>query len=175
MAQLEFYHIHSLWLQWCLLRPTWLRIPGCLALGEWSHHCDCLGREDLFCTVLFVYSCPLLWISSAPVRSILFLSFIEPICAFNVPSISLIFLKRSLVFPIRLFSSISLYWSRRKAFLSLLAISWNSAFRCLYLSFCPLLFASLLFTAICKASPEPFCFFIMYNSGSATNWTYDHG
>ena len=21
------------------LRPTWLHIPGCLALGEWSHHC----------------------------------------------------------------------------------------------------------------------------------------
>ena len=29
---------------------------------------------------------------------------------------------------------------------------WNSAFRCLYLSFSPLLLASLLFTAICKAS-----------------------
>jgi len=27
-------------------------IPGCLALGEWSHHCDYLGHEDLFCTVL---------------------------------------------------------------------------------------------------------------------------
>ena len=37
-------------------------------------------------------------------------------------------------------------------FLSLLAILWNSAFRCLYRSFSPLLFASLLFTAICKAS-----------------------
>ena len=34
---------------------------------------------------------------------------------------------------------------------SLLAILWNSAFRCSYLSFSPLLFASLLFTAICKA------------------------
>ena len=54
------------------------------------------------------------------------------------------------VFPILLFSSISLHWSLRKAFLSLLAIVWNSAFRCLYLSFSPLLFASLLFTAICK-------------------------
>ena len=32
--------------------PTWLHIPGCLALGEWSHHRDYLGREDLFCTVL---------------------------------------------------------------------------------------------------------------------------
>ena len=36
--------------------------------------------------------------------------------------VSLIFLKRSLVFPILLFSSISLHWSMRKAFLSLLAI-----------------------------------------------------
>ena len=37
-----------------------------------------------------------------------------------------------------------------EGFLSLLAILWNSAFRCLYLSFSPLLFASLLLTAIYK-------------------------
>ena len=38
----------------------------------------------------------------------------------------------------------------------------NSAFRCLYLSFSPLLFASLLFTAICKASPDShFAFFAL--------------
>jgi len=44
-----------------------------------------------------------------------------PITSWNVPSISLIFLKRSLVFPILLFSSISLHWSLRKAsYLSLL-------------------------------------------------------
>ena len=51
-----------------------------------------------------------------------------------------------------LFSSISLHWSLRKAFLSLLAILWNSAFKWIYLSFSPWLLASLLFTAICKAS-----------------------
>ena len=34
-----------------MLRPTWLHIPGRLALGQWSHHRDYLGREDLFCTV----------------------------------------------------------------------------------------------------------------------------
>ena len=22
-----------------MLRPTWLHIPGCLVLGDWSHHC----------------------------------------------------------------------------------------------------------------------------------------
>ena len=60
-----------------------------------------------------VYSCHLFLISSAYVR-LPFLSFIVPIFAWNVPSISLIFLKRSLVFPILLFSSISLHWSRRK-------------------------------------------------------------
>ena len=75
-----------------------------------------------------VYSCHLL-ISSASVRSIPFLSFIEPLFAWNVPLVSLIFLKRSLVFPILLFSSIFLQWSLRKAFLSLLAIFWNSAFK----------------------------------------------
>ena len=53
------------------------------------------------------------------------------------------FLERSLVFRSLLFSSISLHWSLRKAFLSLLVILWNSAFRCLYLSFSPLLFTSL--------------------------------
>ena len=142
----------TLALEWCFLRPTWLHIPGCLALGEWSHHHDYLGHEDLFCTVL-LYILVFL-ISSASVRSLPFLSFIEPIFAWNVPLVSLIFLKRSLVFPILLFSSISLHWSLKKAFLSLLAILWNSAFRCFYLSFSPLLFTSLLFTAICKASPD---------------------
>ena len=32
--------------------PTWLHIPGYMALGEWSHHRDYLGHENLFCTVL---------------------------------------------------------------------------------------------------------------------------
>jgi len=100
-----------------------------------------------------VHSCHLL-ISSASVRSITFLSFFVPLFAWNVPLVSLIFLKRCLVFPILLFPSISLHWSLRKAFLSLLAILWNSAFRWVYLSFSPLLFTYLLFTAICKASSD---------------------
>ena len=85
----------------------------------------------------------------------------------NVPLISLIFLKRSLIFPILLFSSISLHWLLRKIFLSLLAILWNSAFRCLYLSFSPLLFASLLFRAICKAySDSHFAFLHFFSMGT---------
>ena len=85
-----------------------------------------------------VYSCHLFLISSASVRSIPFLPFIVPIFAWNVPLVSLIFLKRSLGFLILLFSSISLHWSLRKAFLPLLAILWNSAFKRVYLSFSPL-------------------------------------
>ena len=42
----------------------------------------------------------------------------------------------------------------KKAFLSLLAILWNSEFSWVYLSFSPLLFASLLSSAVCKASSD---------------------
>ena len=74
------------------------------------------------------------------------------------------FLEEISSLPILLFSSISLHWSLRKAFLSLLTILWNSAFRCLYLSFSPLLFASLLFTAICKASSDSHLAFLHFFS-----------
>ena len=83
-----------------------------------------------------------------------FLSFFVPIFARNVPLVSLIFLKRCLVFPILFFSSISLYFSLKKAFLSLLAILWNSAFRWVYSSFFPLPFSSLLISATQKASSD---------------------
>ena len=59
---------------------------------------------------------------------------------------------RDLIVFILLFSSISFHWSLRKAFLSLLVVLWNSAFKWVNLSFSPLPFASLLFTAIFKAS-----------------------
>ena len=41
-----------------------------------------------------------------------------------------------------------------EGFLSLLAILWNSAFKCVYLSFSPLPFVSLLFSANFKASSD---------------------
>ena len=75
------------------------------------------------------------------------LSIIVPTFEWNVHLVSLIFLKRSLVFPILLFSSISLHCSLRKPFLALL---WNPEFSWVYLSFSPLPSASLLFSAICK-------------------------
>ena len=69
-----------------VITPSWLS-------GSWSS----------FLYSSSVYSCHLFLISSASVRSLPFLSFIEPIFAWNVPLVSLIFLKRSLVFPILLF------------------------------------------------------------------------
>ena len=56
-----------------------------------------------------VYSCHLFLIFSASVRFLPFLSFIMSILVWNVTLIAPIFLKRSLVFPIQLFSSISLH------------------------------------------------------------------
>ena len=76
-----------------VITPSWLS-------GSWI----------FFLYSSFVYSCHLFLISSASVRSIPFLSFIDPIFAWNVPLVSLIFLKRSLVFPILLFSS--KYWGK---------------------------------------------------------------
>jgi len=99
-----------------------------------------------------VYSCHFLYY-----LLLLFLFFIVPIFAWNVPLVSVIFLMRSIVFPILLF--ISLDCSLRKAFLSLLPIIWNSAFRWVYLSFLfcfLLLFFSQLFVRPPQTTILPF-------------------
>ena len=88
-----------------VITPLWLS-------GSWRY---CLYSSSL-------YFCHLFLISSVSVRSLLFLSFIMPILAWHIPLISPIFLKRSVVFPILLFSSVSLHCSFKKAFLPVLAI-----------------------------------------------------
>ena len=128
------------------------------------------------------YSCHLFLISSVSVRSIPFLSFIEPIFAWNIPLVSLIFLNKSLVFPTLLFSYISLHWSLKKAFLSLLPILWSSAFKWAYLSFSPLCFTSFLLAAICKDSSDshfPFLHFffsgiVLIPASCTMSWTSVH-
>ena len=82
---------------------------------------------QFFCVFLHLFL-----ISYASVRSLPVLSFNVPIFIWNIPLISPIFLKRSLVFHILLFSSISLHWSLKKAFLPLLAVLWNSSFSWVY-------------------------------------------
>ena len=84
-------------------------------------------------------------------RSITLLSFTEPIFAWNVPLVSLIFLKRSLVFPILLFSSISLHFSwGRLSYLSLLFFGTLHSNGYIFPFFLCLLL--LFFSAICKVS-----------------------
>ena len=83
------------------------------------------------------------------------------------------FLKRNLVLLILLFSYISLHYSFKKAFLSLPAMLWNSTFSWLYLSFSPLLLASLLSSAICKVSSDnqfAFLNFFFFGGGNS----FDH-
>ena len=94
---------------------SWVIIPLWLS-GSW--------RSFLYSS--YVYSGHLL--ISASLRSIPFLSFIVLIFAWNVPLVISHCLEESLDFPILLFSSICLHWSLRKAFLSFIAILWNSAF-----------------------------------------------
>ena len=129
-----------------------------------------------------MYSCHLFLISSPSLRSIPFLSFIVSIFAWNVSLVSLVLLKRSLFFPILLFSSISLHWSLRKAFLPLLAILWNSAFKLVYLSFSSFPLASLLFWASCKTSSDnhfAFLYFfflgmVLTTASYTMSWTSVH-
>ena len=120
-----------------VITPVWLS-------GSW--------RSFLYSSS--VYSAP-------PLLNIFCFSYVHTIfCPLLCPSLNemfpwyLQFSWREIFFPILLFSSISLLWSLRKAFLALLGILSNSPFRWVYLSFSPLPFSSLLFSAICKASSE---------------------
>ena len=126
----------------CVITPLWLS-------GSWS--------SFLFSSS--VYFCHLL-ISSASVRCLQFLSFVEPTFAWNVPLVFLIYLKRSLVFLIVSFSFISLHWSLRKTFLSLLAIfgtlhsnEYNFSFHLCF----SLLFFSQLFVRFPQTAILLFC------------------
>ena len=128
------------WIWGRIIIFEWVIIPSWL-FGSWS--------SFLYSSV---YSCHLLLISSASLRSTPFVSFTEPIFAWNVPLVSLIFLMRSLVFPILLFSYISLHISPRTPLLTFLAILCNSALKWVDHSFYPLPLASLLFSGTYKAS-----------------------
>ena len=95
----------------------------------------------------FVYSWHLFLISSASVRSIPFLSFIEPIFAWSVPLVSLIFLKRSQVFLILLFSlflCIDLWGRLSYLFLQFFGTLHSDAYIFPFLHCCSLLFFSQL-------------------------------
>ena len=68
--------------------------------------------------------------------------------------------------PLLLFSSSFIHCSLKKPFLFLLAVLWDSAFSWIYLSLSPLLFTSLLSSAICKAfSDNHFAFLLFFSLG----------
>ena len=116
----------------CVITKSWLS-------GSWRFF-FCVYSSSGYYLRLFL-------ISSASVRSIAFLSFIEPIFAWNAPLLSQIFLKRYLVFPIPLFSSTSLHWSLRKAFLCFLAI-FGTLHSHAYIFLCLLCFSLLFFSQL---------------------------
>ena len=113
-----------------------------------------------------MYSYHLFLISSASVRFIPFLSFIEPIFAWNVPLVSLTFLKRSLVFPILPFSSISLEWSLRLSHLFLLFFGTlhSDGYIFPFLLCLSLLFFSQLFVRSPQTSSLPLAFLFLGDS-----------
>ena len=119
----------------------------------WSHHHDYLGHEDLFCTVLLCILATCL----ASFRSIQFLSFVEPIFAWNIPLVSLIFLKKSFLFyDFCLFLCID-HWGRL-SYLSLLFFGTlhSSGYIFPFLLCFSLLFFSQLFV---RPPQTAFCFF----------------
>ena len=97
-AQLEFRHLLPLFL--VMLPKTHLTSHSGMSGSRWVITPSWLsGSWRSFLYSSSVYSCHLFLISSASFRSIPFLSFIVPIFAWNIPLVSLIFLKSSLDFP----------------------------------------------------------------------------
>ena len=125
-----------------LITPSWLS-------GSWGY----------FLYGSFVYSCHIFLISSTSVRPIRFLSYIVLIFAWNFPLVSLIFFKRSLVFPILLFSYIYLHWSlERLSYISLLFFRTSIQMGVsLFSSLSSLLFFSQLFVGPLQTTILPSC------------------
>ena len=112
--------------------------PKCLALGEWSHHSIYLGYWDLFCIVLCILAtsslslllllgpycfCPFL----CPYLDEVFPWYLQ-FSSFFFFFLSSVFIRRSLVFPILLFPSISLHW--------LLSMPFKKISPCYFLELC---------------------------------------
>ena len=106
-----------------------------------------------------MYSCHLSLISSASVMFIVSVHYCAHLCMNCSLGISN-FLEEIPSLPHSFIFLYSLPWSLRKAFLSVLAILWNSAFRWIYLFFPHLPLASLLFLLFARPPQTtilPFC------------------
>ena len=111
--------------------------------------------------IISLYFCHLFLISSSSVRSLLFLSYFVPVFTGNVPLVSPIFLKRSLVFSF-LFVCFPLFLCidhlRQLSYLSLLFSETMHSFGYIF----PFLFCPILFSAICKASSDNHFAFLLF-------------
>ena len=137
----------------CLASHSRMSGSGWLTTSSWV--------SSSFFNSSSVYSFRLFLISSASTRSQPFLSFTVPIFGKSVPLIFPIFLKRSLVFPLLLFSSIfkHCHW-RRPSCLSLLFFGTLHLFGCTF-PFLPcflVLFFLQLFVKPPQITSLPSCF-----------------
>ena len=145
--------------------PTWLHTPR--SGSRWVITQSWLSS---LLRSFFVYSCCLFLISSASVRSIIFLSFIVSIFACNVALVYLIFL-RSLVFPFYCFPLfLSIVHLGSLSYLSLLFFgtlhSIGGIF--LFLLCLSLLFFSHLFVRPPQTIILPFCICMVLITASCT-------
>ena len=110
-----------------------------------------------------MYSCHLFLISSTSVWSIQLLFFIVPIFSWNFPLVSLIFLKRSLIFPILLFTLFHcIVLFGRRSYPLLLFFETLHSDRYIFPFLLCLCFSS--FSAICKASSDKHFAFLHFFS-----------
>ena len=126
--------------------------------------------------IVLLFSCYLFLISSASVRSIPFLSFYVLIFVWNVPLVSPIFLKRSLVYPILLLSSVSLHvYLGRFSYLPLLFFGTlhSDGYIFPFLLCLLLLFFSQLFVRLLRQPCLPFFFLgmILITPSCTMLWT----
>ena len=135
--------------------------PGMWSCVQWSHHHGYLHNDDVFLYSSPMYSCHLFLISSASVRSIPFLSFIVPIFVWNIPLVSnfledISSLSHSIVF-LYFFAVIT-----EEGFIISPCYSLEVCIQMVYLSFFSYPLASLLFSAICKASSDNYFAFLHF-------------
>ena len=134
-----------------------------MALGEWSHHHDYLSHEDFFCIVFCVFLSPLLNIfcfCQVHTISVLYWAHLCMKCSLGISNFleEISSLSHSIVF-LYFFALIT-----EEGFLISPCYSLELCIKWVYLSFSPLPLASILFTAICKASSDkhvPFSHFFV--------------
>ena len=102
-----------------VITPSWLSGPWRSFLYSSSvYSCYKIATESYILPNIFCFC-------EAPTISVLYWAYLCVKYSLGVST----FLEEISSFPTLFFSSISLHWSLRKAFLSLLAILWNSTFK----------------------------------------------